>query len=69
MGGQKSGAKGFAFFVVNVDLTEEGIEHVEDIVTAVFQVSQVFSCVQKYRIFFIYKNSKFPKRVVASRKK
>ncbi|XP_045108140.1 insulin-degrading enzyme-like isoform X1 [Portunus trituberculatus] len=37
VGGQKSGAKGFAFFVVNVDLTEEGIEHVEDIVTAVFQ--------------------------------
>lgn len=37
VGGQKSGAKGFAFFVVNVDLTEEGIEHVEDIVSAVFQ--------------------------------
>ncbi|XP_063610244.1 insulin-degrading enzyme-like isoform X2 [Penaeus indicus] len=37
VGGQKSGAKGFAFFVVNVDLTEEGIEHVQDIVTAVFQ--------------------------------
>ncbi|KAK3874449.1 hypothetical protein Pcinc_020613 [Petrolisthes cinctipes] len=37
VGGQKSGAKGFGFFVVNVDLTEEGIEHVEDIVSAVFQ--------------------------------
>ncbi|KAG7155866.1 Insulin-degrading enzyme-like [Homarus americanus] len=37
VGGQKSGAKGFAFFVVNVDLTEEGIEHVEDIVSAVFE--------------------------------
>lgn len=37
VGGQKSGAKGFAFFVVNVDLTEEGIDHVEDIVSAVFQ--------------------------------
>lgn len=38
VGGQKSGAKGFGFFVVNVDLTEEGIEHVDDIVAAVFQV-------------------------------
>ncbi|XP_076044547.1 insulin degrading metalloproteinase isoform X2 [Oratosquilla oratoria] len=37
VGGQKTGAKGFSFFVVNVDLTEEGIEHVESIVTAVFQ--------------------------------
>jgi insulysin len=25
------------FFVVNVDLSEEGIEHVDDIVTLVFQ--------------------------------
>ena len=25
------------FFIVNVDLSEEGIEHVDDIVTLVFQ--------------------------------
>lgn len=37
VGGQKSGSKGFGFFVVNVDLTEEGIKHVDDIVTLVFQ--------------------------------
>jgi len=41
VGGQKSGAKGFSFFVVNVDLTEEGIDHVNDIVTAVFQYLQL----------------------------
>merc|ERR1712013_956940 len=37
VGGQKSGSKGFGFFVVNVDLTEEGINHVDDIVQLVFQ--------------------------------
>ena len=37
VGGQKSGSKGFGFFVVNVDLTEEGIQHVDDIVELVFQ--------------------------------
>merc|ERR1719228_268393 len=37
VGGQKSGSKGFGFFVVNVDLTEEGIDHVDDIVQLVFQ--------------------------------
>jgi len=37
VGGQKSGAKGFGFFVVNVDLTEEGIEHIDDIIMLVFQ--------------------------------
>ena len=37
--GQKGGAKGFEFFVVNVDLTEEGVNHINDIVKAVFQVS------------------------------
>ena len=37
VGGQKSGSRGFGFFVVNVDLTEEGINHVDDIVMLVFQ--------------------------------
>uniref|UniRef100_T1ISN5 Insulin-degrading enzyme n=1 Tax=Strigamia maritima TaxID=126957 RepID=T1ISN5_STRMM len=37
MGGLKTGAKGFGFFIVGVDLTEEGIDHVDDIVTHVFQ--------------------------------
>ena len=37
VGGQKSGSRGFGFFVVNVDLTEEGIKHVDDIVMLVFQ--------------------------------
>ena len=29
--------QGFGFFIVNVDLTEEGIEHTDDIVGLVFQ--------------------------------
>ena len=37
VGGQKMGSKGFAFFIVNVDLTVEGEEHVDDIITLVFQ--------------------------------
>ena len=32
VGGQKGGAKGFEFFVVNLDLTEEGLEHVDEII-------------------------------------
>ncbi|XP_076461437.1 insulin-degrading enzyme-like [Babylonia areolata] len=36
-GGQKHGAKGYDFFAVNVDLTEEGQEHVEDIITLMYQ--------------------------------
>ena len=38
MAGVKTGAIGFAFFTVNVDLTEDGVNHVNDIVTSVFQV-------------------------------
>lgn len=37
VGGQRSGSKGFGFFVVNVDLTEEGLAHVDDIIMLVFQ--------------------------------
>jgi insulysin len=36
VGGLKSGSNGFDFFVVNLDLTEEGIEHIEDITQLVF---------------------------------
>lgn len=37
IGGQHHGGKGFMFFAVDVDLTEEGIEHTDDIVTLIFQ--------------------------------
>lgn len=37
VGGQRGGSKGFDFFVVNLDLTEEGLEHIEEIVLLVFQ--------------------------------
>lgn len=36
VGGQKQGAKGFDFFIVNVDLTEDGLEHVEDVASLAF---------------------------------
>ncbi|KAK3095847.1 hypothetical protein FSP39_019946 [Pinctada imbricata] len=36
-GGQSSGGKGFMFFKVDVDLTEEGIDHIDDIVTLTYQ--------------------------------
>ncbi|XP_071494745.1 insulin-degrading enzyme-like [Diadema antillarum] len=36
-GGEKDGAKGFAFFIINVDLSEEGLDHVDDIITHMFQ--------------------------------
>jgi len=37
MAGVSSGAKGFSFFVINVDLTEDGMLHTDDIVTLMFQ--------------------------------
>lgn len=37
VGGQQAGAKGFMFFLVNVDLTDEGLEHVDDIITLIYQ--------------------------------
>ncbi|XP_014680687.1 PREDICTED: insulin-degrading enzyme-like [Priapulus caudatus] len=37
VGGEESGARGFMFFIVNVDLTEEGIEHTDEIVTHIFE--------------------------------
>ncbi|XP_006630449.2 insulin-degrading enzyme isoform X1 [Lepisosteus oculatus] len=40
VGGQKEGAKGFMFFIINVDLTEEGLLHVEDIILHMFQYIQ-----------------------------
>jgi insulysin len=43
VGGARTGARGFGFFGINVDLTEEGIEHVDDIVKLVFQVSRYVS--------------------------
>ncbi|XP_022253443.1 insulin-degrading enzyme-like, partial [Limulus polyphemus] len=35
--GYENKAKGFSFFVVSMELTEEGIEHTDDIVTLIFQ--------------------------------
>ncbi|XP_029496768.1 insulin-degrading enzyme-like isoform X2 [Oncorhynchus nerka] len=40
VGGQKEGGKGFMFFIINVDLTEEGLLHVDDIIFHMFQYVQ-----------------------------
>lgn len=37
LSGKRSGTRGFDFFNVVVDLTEEGINHVDDIITLTFQ--------------------------------
>lgn len=39
--GLKEGAKGFSFFVVDVDLTETGIDKTDEIITLVFQYLQM----------------------------
>ena len=35
--GEAGGATGFSFFRISVDLTELGLEHVDDVITSVFQ--------------------------------
>ena len=37
VGGHKDGCRGFAFFYFNIDLTEEGLEQVEEVILLVFQ--------------------------------
>ncbi|KAJ0170062.1 hypothetical protein K1T71_014668 [Dendrolimus kikuchii] len=37
VGGTRIGARGFGFFGVQVDLTEDGVQHVDDIIAMVFQ--------------------------------
>lgn len=39
MAGTRSSQRGFAFFAIGVDLTEEGIDHIDDIVKLIFQVT------------------------------
>ena len=35
--GKKDGCKGFAFFFVSCELTEEGLDHTDEIVSLIFQ--------------------------------
>lgn len=44
--GTKPTPRGFGFFGVAVDLTEDGMKHIDDIVKLVFQVSKPF-CFKK----------------------
>uniref|UniRef100_H2ZE61 Peptidase M16 middle/third domain-containing protein n=1 Tax=Ciona savignyi TaxID=51511 RepID=H2ZE61_CIOSA len=37
MAGEKGGARGFDFFIIQVDLTKQGLAHVDDIVVRMFQ--------------------------------
>ncbi|KAM4730097.1 insulin-degrading enzyme isoform 1-T1 [Anableps anableps] len=72
VGGQKEGAKGFMFFIINVDLTEEGLLHVEDIIFHMFQYIQklrtegpqewVFEeCKDLSRVAFRFKDKERPR--------
>lgn len=38
LGGPRGSNKGFDFFTINVDLTPDGIDHVDDIIHLIFQV-------------------------------
>lgn len=42
MAGHQNTLNGFGFFEIVVDLTQEGMEHVDDIVNIVFQVRKYF---------------------------
>ncbi|XP_021171992.2 insulin-degrading enzyme isoform X2 [Fundulus heteroclitus] len=72
VGGQKEGAKGFMFFIINVDLTEEGLLHVDDIIFHMFQYIQklrtegpqewVFEeCKDLSRVAFRFKDKERPR--------
>ncbi|KAL4720112.1 hypothetical protein ACJJTC_008155 [Scirpophaga incertulas] len=41
IGGTRIGARGFGFFGVQVDLTEDGVHHVDDIIKMVFQYTSM----------------------------
>lgn len=40
MAGHQNTLNGFGFFEIVVDLTQEGMEHVDDIVNIIFQVRE-----------------------------
>jgi len=56
LAGNKFAARGIELFDVDMDLTEEGVEHVDDIVKLIFQV--IFICSissnKKYVIYFLH---------------
>lgn len=37
--GNRPASRGFGFFGISVDLTEEGLKHIDDIIELIFQVS------------------------------
>lgn len=44
--GQRTNIRGFCFFGVSVDLTEEGLNHINDIVKLIFQVKTLLEASQ-----------------------
>ncbi|XP_041865501.1 insulin-degrading enzyme-like [Melanotaenia boesemani] len=75
--GQKEGAKGFMFFTIKMDLTEEGLLHVEDIIFHMFQYIQklrtegpqewVFEeCKDLRKIAFRFKDKERPRGYTSS---
>lgn len=41
LAGHQNTLNGFGFFEISIDLTQDGIDHVDDIIEIVFQVSFV----------------------------
>ena len=77
VGGEKDGALGFMFFIVNVDLTQEGIEHTDDIITLIFQYINMLrkedphkwvhdECAQVSEMSFRFKDKEKPRNYTTS---
>ena len=77
VGGQKSGYKGFGFFIIQVDLTEEGMEKVFEIVEMSFQYLNMLrktkpqkwiydECRNIYSMSFRFKDKERPQGYVSS---
>jgi len=52
--GNKFEARGIELFDVDVDLTEEGVEHVDDVVKLIFQVIIIYLISPKKKKYIIY---------------
>ncbi|XP_065827904.1 insulin-degrading enzyme-like [Oscarella lobularis] len=69
--GPTQGAKGFSFFIVKVDLTENGVDHIHEIGTVVFQYIAMLQaqpiqewiyreCAELSKIQFLFKDKENP---------
>ncbi|CAD5115557.1 DgyrCDS4521 [Dimorphilus gyrociliatus] len=77
VGGQKIGARGFMFFTITVDLSESGIDHIDDIMTAIFEYLHMLKkrlpeewifqeCKNLNNITFRFKDKEKPRSLTSS---